>query len=201
MALTADHGVAPIPEQARAAGLSGGRLASANLFARINKALEPTLGPGSHVARLSYSDLYFQPGVWEKLRANPDALRAAIDAARAMPGIARVLRADELEHGTPSPDRIERAAAFNYFPGRSGDLVIVPRPYYLFSTGTTGTGHGTPYGYDQRVPIFLLGQGIRKGQYLSDAAPVDIAPTLAWLCGVTMASADGRVLTEAVGRN
>jgi predicted AlkP superfamily pyrophosphatase or phosphodiesterase len=198
VALTADHGVAPIPEQARAAGLSGGRLASADLLARINKALEPALGPGSHVARLSYTDLYFQPGVWDKLRANPDAMRAALDAARSMPGIARVLRADELEHRKDSPDRIERAAALNYFPGRSGDLIVVPRPYFFFSSGTTGTSHGSPYDYDQRVPLFLLGQGVRKGQYLSDASPIDIAPTLAWLCGITMSAADGRVLVEAI---
>ncbi len=198
LALTADHGVAPIPEQARAAGVSGGRLASADLLARINKALEPTLGPGSHVARLSYTDLYFKPGVWDKLRSNPDAMRAAMDAARSMPGIARVLRADELETRKGSPDRIERAAALNYFPGRSGDLIVVPQPYFFFSSGTTGTSHGSPYGYDQHVPLFLFGRGIRGGQYLSEASPIDIAPTLAWLCGITMSAADGRVLTEAV---
>ncbi|RPJ54209.1 MAG: hypothetical protein EHM24_32020, partial [Acidobacteria bacterium] len=198
LALTADHGVAPIPEQARAAGLSAGRLATADLFARINKALEPTLGPGSHVARLSYTDLYFQPGVWDKLRADPKAVREVMDAAASMPGIARVLRADELEGGKDSCDRIARAAALNYLRGRSGDLIIVPEPYFFFSGGTTGTAHGSPYDYDQRVPLFLLGQGIKKGQYLGDASPVDIAPTLAWLCGVTMASADGRVLAEAL---
>jgi len=198
VALTADHGVAPIPEQARATGLPAGRLSTADLIARIDKALEPTLGPGPHVARLSYTDLYFRPHTWERLRAQPEALRAAIGAAASMPGIAKVLRADALEHGTASPDRIERAAALNYFPGRSGDLVVVPEPYFFFSTGTTGTAHGSPYAYDQRVPLFLYGQGIRKGEYLTDVGPVDIAPTLAWLCGVTLAAADGRVLTEAI---
>ncbi len=48
------------------------------------------------------------------------------------------------------------------------------------------------------MPIFLLGQGIKRGQYLGDAAPIDIAPTLAFLMGITLPAADGRVLNEAL---
>ena len=29
----------------------------------------------------------------------------------------------------------------SYFPGRSGDYVVVPKPGYYF--GATGTGHGS----------------------------------------------------------
>jgi predicted AlkP superfamily pyrophosphatase or phosphodiesterase len=61
-----------------------------------------------------------------------------------------------------------------------------------------GTGHGTPYNYDQRVPILLMGYGIDPGQYHGDVTPADIAPTLASLCGITLAPRDGRVLAEAL---
>ena len=75
------------------------------------------------------------------------------------------------------------------------------RPYYQFtSSGNTraGSTHGSPYWYDCRVPIFLLGQGIRRGENRGAAAPIDVAPTLAFLMGITMPAADGRVLNEAL---
>ncbi len=202
LAVTGDHGVSPVPEQMAALGLGGGRVLTGELIGRIEKALEPFLGPGKKVARLSYNELYFDKGVYDKMRANPEAMRAALDAARATPGVARVFSADDLAaaHAT-SDDPIEAAALANFFPSRSGDFSVFLRPYYQFtSSGTTrgGTTHGSPYWYDRRVPIFLMGQGIKRGQYLGDAAPIDVAPTLAFLLGITLPAADGRVLNEAL---
>jgi predicted AlkP superfamily pyrophosphatase or phosphodiesterase len=203
VALTGDHGVAPIPEQMTALGVSAGRLLVADVMRAANQALEDTMGPGApKVARLASNDLYFGPGDWAKIAAMPDAVCALTDAIRALPGMARVFRGDELE-GSPGPwaDRLERAARASYFPGRSGDLILVPRPYWLYTTNpatSAGTGHGSAYDYDQRVPMVLMGQGIKPGQYLGAAGPMDIAPTLAFLCGITLPAADGRVLREAL---
>jgi hypothetical protein len=44
----------------------------------------------------------------------------------------------------------------------------------------------------------LMGAGIAKGDYLTPASPTDVAPTLAFLAGVTLSRAQGRVLTEAI---
>jgi len=206
LALTADHGVSPIPEQMAALGLNGGRVVASDLVGRIEKALEPFLGPGKKVVRLTYTDLFFDRGIYDKMRANPDAMRAALDAARSTPGVGRVFSADELAsaHGM-SGDDIENSALVNFYPSRSGDFVIILQPYYQLALGPntrTGTTHGSPYWYDRRVPVFLLGQGIRKGQYLTPIAPLDIAPTFAFLCGITLPAADGRILNEAlVGSN
>ncbi len=63
-----------------------------------------------------------------------------------------------------------------------------------------GTTHGTPYAYDQRVPVVLMGFGIQPGRYLTTATPADIAPTFALLAGITLPRAEGRPLTEAVVR-
>ncbi len=202
LALTADHGVSPVPEQMAAFGLDAGRVVTPELTARIDKALEPFLGPGRKVARMVYEDLFFAPGVYEKLRGNPQAMQAALDAARSMPGIARVFTADQLASSRGAAgDEIERETAASFFPGRSGDLIVIPRPYYQFAWSASrrsGTTHGSPYWYDRRVPIFLLGQGIRRGYYLTAAEPIDIAPTLAFLCEITLPASDGRVLNEAL---
>ena len=46
--------------------------------------------------------------------------------------------------------------------------------------------------------MILFGFGIKKGEYLEEAAPIDLAPTLAFLSGITLPDAMGRVLTEAL---
>jgi arylsulfatase A-like enzyme len=94
--------------------------------------------------------------------------------------------------------------AAGYSPLRSGDLFIVPKAYWLMDSTPTGqarrygTGHGTPWGYDQHVPILLMAFGIKPGQYHGPVTPADIAPTLASLCGITIAPRDGHVLGEAL---
>ncbi len=112
LALTGDHGVSPVPEQMAALGLNGGRVLTGELIGRIEKALEPFLGPGKKVARIIYNELYFEKGVYDKMRANPEAMRAALEAARSMPGVARVFSADELAdaHGTSNDDDRGRGA-------------------------------------------------------------------------------------------
>jgi hypothetical protein len=43
-----------------------------------------------------------------------------------------------------------------------------------------------------------MGYGIQSGEYFQSITPADIAPTLAALCGITLAPRDGRVLAEAL---
>jgi predicted AlkP superfamily pyrophosphatase or phosphodiesterase len=204
VALTADHGESPIPEQVIGKGLDAGRLGMASVVERTEKALQQALGPGKYVARLMASDLYLAPGVAEKLRANPTAREAVLSAIRSVPGVARVFPADTLVDLRTTEDRDALAAALSYYPGRSGDVIIVPKPYWFFVSGDgskqTGSAatHGSPYGYDQRVPLILFGAGIKGGEYLRAVTPADIAPTLAFLCGITLANPDGTVLTEAL---
>ena len=94
------------------------------------------------------------------------------------------------------PDPIRRAAALSYHEGRSGDLIIVPRERWILSS--SATTHGTLYAYDQRVPIFFMGAGVKAGRYAGDATPADIAPTLAALARIQVAAGDGHVLREAM---
>jgi hypothetical protein len=72
------------------------------------------------------------------------------------------------------------------------------RPYWMIQA--SGTTHGTGNEYDTHVPVLLMGKGISKGEYLTQAAPIDVAPTLAFLANVTLPRASGRVLTEALTR-
>ena len=204
VALTADHGVSPLPERSAQSGLDAGRIAARGVAQRVDDALVSMLGPGPHVARLEYSDLYFLPGVYEKLVADPRVMQAAINAIRADPGVWRVLRSDDLSERRLTADPVARAVSLSYYPGRNGDLIVVPKPYWVPSNPATSavrkrkTEHGTLHQYDRRVPVILFGNGIRRGEYFQPATPADIAPTLAFLYGITLAQPDGRVLVEAL---
>ena len=73
---------------------------------------------------------------------------------------------------------------------------MLGRAYWITSASTTT--HGTGHRYDTRVPLMLFGYGIKKGEFIDEVAPIDLAPTLAFLSGVTLPDAMGRVLSEAL---
>ena len=204
VALSADHGVVPIPEDMQSTGADAGLLHLPEVQERIEKALESFNYAKPAVARIAGSDIYFAPGVYEKLQADSNAMNAVLEAVRTAPGVAAVYRAEELRDRPATQSPAHRAFANSYFRGRSGDLFILPKPYWLLD-GTPlgkprsyGTGHGVPYNYDQHVPVLLMGFGIQPGQYFQPITPADIAPTFAALCGITLVSRDGHVLAEAL---
>ena len=193
VALSADHGVSPVPEQAAARGVDAGRLETDGLEAAVEVLLASRLGPGPHVAALRGLELYFEPGVYESLRADADGLQAVLALLKRTPGVWRVYQGARLQDGAAQRDPITRAAALSYYDGRSGDLILVPKPYWI--------SHGSPFPYDTRVPVVLYGAGVAPGRHAVSATPADIAPTLAAIAGVTLPDADGRVLAAALARD
>lgn len=196
VALTGDHGVSPIPEQMKAMGFDAGRVDLKAVSSAVEQALATKFGPGKYVAHVAYTDLYFERGVVEKLKADPSAMQLVIDTIERIDGIQRVVPSHTLPEVHATDDRLVQAARYSYAPDRSGDLFLMPKPYWLMSSA--GTTHGTGYQYDERVPVLLFGAGVRPGKYWNAATPADLAPTLAALCGITMARPDGRVLAEGL---
>jgi predicted AlkP superfamily pyrophosphatase or phosphodiesterase len=202
VALTADHGGTPIPEDMQSAGIDAGWLSLAAVKESAENALAPFHLPTPAVARVDGAGVYFKPGIYEQLKKDPAAMHAAIDAIEQVPGVAAVYTAEEVNDRPATDSVIRRAEAASFFSARSGDMLIVPKPYWSWDSTPKGGKrevagmHGSPYYYDQRVPIFFMGFGIQPGGDFTPSTPADIAPTLASLCGITLASRDGRVLGE-----
>jgi hypothetical protein len=192
--LSADHGVAEVPEQIT----GGGRLLSPEVQAHLRKALAPLLGPGSHVASVTYTDIYLTPAAAGRIAGDGAMRSIVLDALDAIPGVTAAFYGADLADASArsSGDPLRRAAALSYFPGRSGDLIIVPRERWIMST--SATTHGTSHWYDSRVPVFLFGSGVEPGRYAGDATPADLAPSLAAVAGVPAPPTDGRILREAL---
>lgn len=204
VALTGDHGVAPIPADFQETGFDVGLLSLPALKDRMEKALEPFNYTKPAVARIAGNEVYFSPGVFDRLQGDSAARKALSDAVLSMPGVAAMFFADELGEANRTFSDVRTAVELSYFRGRSGDLYVLQRPYWLTESSAegskrnTGAGHGSPYYYDQRVPILMMGFGIKHGEFSQTATPADIAPTLASLTSVTLSAHDGRVLSEAL---
>lgn len=201
LAFSADHGTAPIP----APDKGRGRLIGEDVRDRIEETLRARYGAGSEHGSTytewnSIGEIYLAKDAAARLANDPVTVQAVQRAVAAIPGVDRLLYTPQLS--ASSTDLIVRAAALSSVAGRSGDFVAVPeRGWSLFPRSSTNAStHGGPYDYDQRVPLILLGGGIRAGARTAPAAPTDIAPTLAVLAGITLPNAEGRVLREALGR-
>jgi predicted AlkP superfamily pyrophosphatase or phosphodiesterase len=193
--LTADHGVAPVPEVNEQRKMPGGRLSAADYSKKIADALNKRFGEGKWFTS-SGGMLYFNRDLMRNQKLDPaEVERVAAEAALEQPHIARVYTRSQLASGNVQQDSISRAFTLGFFPQRSGDLFTLQEPYYLFDA--SGTTHGTPYDYDNHVPVIFLGPGIKAGSYSSRIAVNDIAPTLAEILKVEQPSGSiGRILSE-----
>jgi hypothetical protein len=190
-----DHGVADIPEQSQ----GGGRVINAVVSGSIDAVLKAaSYGDGPFVVAVAGSDIYLKPGVYDKLHGDAKTTKALVEGMSKLSGVARVLTADEVNTAAArqSKDPQIRATALSYFPGRSGDLIVIPKENWIM--GAVVTTHGTLNPYDQRVPVIFYGAGIRPGTRSEAATPADIAPTLASIVGVKLEPVDGKVLTPAL---
>ncbi|MBL8730245.1 MAG: alkaline phosphatase family protein [Planctomycetes bacterium] len=178
--LTADHGVGPTPEWARAHGVDAGRGALLkNARAAAEKALTNAYGAppsGSRwFAHVGECTFFFDQDVLQAARGERDAAtmsreaaRIAAAAAASTAGIHAAYATEDLLAGDASGDPLRRALVRALCPGRAGEVQLVLRPYWL--DGMTPASHGTPYPYDREVPALALGPGVPAGVHL--AAPI-----------------------------
>ena len=126
-----------------------------------------------------------------------DAERVAQAAIISVPGVHQALTSADLAIGRAHG--LRTAEVLSFFPGRSGNIYYEMEPYILVTDAATGTGHGTPWAYDQQVPLLWYGSRIVPGVRRTPAAVADIAPTLSALLGLTApGGSQGRVLAEAL---
>lgn len=197
LALSADHGVATVPEVAAAAGHSAGRVPLGVVRATVDKALG-ALGAGPHVARVEYTEIYLAEAT--RAKATIADIEPALRALRAMPGVAAALWTPDLDRTTGVAPALLTAVRASHVPDRSGDITIVPALNWILvpgsdAAGGTGTTHGSLNPYDQHVPLVFLGAPFAPGRYQAPATPADAAPTLAATVGLVMTGVEGRPLT------
>ena len=198
IALTADHGVAPVPAHAQQFGL-GGTIEPKSISDAIESALDKSFGDEKWVQALVYDNVYLDEAVIERHKlAVEEVERVASQAVVKIAGVAECFTHSQLLSGRLPQTKIARGVANGFNARRNGNLIIVAQPFCFIGEGIATT-HGTPYSYDTHVPLILYGAGIAPGTHYSDASPADIAPTLAALLKIEIPSnCVGRILSEAI---
>ena len=94
--------------------------------------------------------------------------------------------------GAPFFEQVRRT----WHSERSGDVQVVLNPYWMYSSSTSMTTHGSPHPYDTQVPLLFYGpKWVKAGRIDARAEVADIAPTLARMLGIPApSSAEGKPL-------
>jgi predicted AlkP superfamily pyrophosphatase or phosphodiesterase len=199
--LTADHGVAPVPEQVRNLGY-GGRLQANAVTEAIEAALDKRFENETWILNFVNGNIYLDESVIERRKlVTTEVEQIACRAVTKIAGIGECFTSSQIVAGSLPATMIASSVSNGFYPRRNGNLVIVPQPFYFFGE-TLGTTHGTPYSYDTHVPVIFHGAGITPGTYYQAVSPADIAPTLAVLLRIDPPSNSiGRILSEAFQTN
>jgi predicted AlkP superfamily pyrophosphatase or phosphodiesterase len=201
IALSGDHGVAPIPEAMEAAGFDAGRVPNELITSAADGALDAAFGAEDWIANYSSLQIWLNADAIAKRKVEPrDVQRVAADAIRKVDAVYAVLTRDQIVNGNTPDSDLARRVATGFHPKVSGDMLIVMDNLYLPGGGSAGTSHGSPWPYDTHLPVAIAGFGITPGRYPQNVSPSQIAPTLASLVGVEAPSgATSGVLLEAMG--
>ncbi len=184
VAVASDHGAPELPQTIAASGIAVPALVYDDVVDAATKAGEAATGKkrvrGFFPPQLFLDEDDLDAATKQKFR---DAIEKAVEA---VPGVAQVYQMTL--PGGSDEDGYGVFMRGSYNPGRSAPLFVRtdPRVVLLEERGqVVGTDHGTPYVYDRRVPFFVRGPGVRRGRYATPVDTRDIAPTLAFLLGVS----------------
>lgn len=184
VAITSDHGVAPMPPSGSARRIEPRTLAMA-----FESLLLTAFGEGPHVAGFVPPWLYLHPD--EERFDEKVALLLA--HAPAFDGIAAAFDVREAERLAASTDPLERAVGLSLPPDADFDLYLVTERGAHFGLGEGGTSHGGPYPEEREVPGLLIGAGVGRGTSVSPRSMRDFHHTLRALLGLPL-DRDARVL-------
>ena len=221
VALTGDHGVAPVPAVAETYGVPATTFDLKKLSAALNERLNQRFSPGQAIKYMLSSEMPYltlDPRLFQQAKVGEaeaegavaemasEALEATLPPAPEGVSQTRLPPRPTIRH---SYTRVQMAAGqlpateegrlilHSYSPNGGWYVMISPGMYEL--DRGNGTNHFSPYSYDRHVPLAFYRSPFAPGTYHDRVAPVDIAATFASLLRVNQPSACvGHVLTEAI---
>jgi hypothetical protein len=202
IALTGDHGTPPDPRWAKAHRQDAGVINEKQMTEDLEKLLTGKFGRPGDLKWINYNhdfDIFVnRKAVADRKADLAEVLFVAKEHVAQHPGVAHVFTLTDYQARRLPPGLHGEQAVHTYFLGRSGDIVIIPRPFWMIDD-FDATSHLTGYNYDTLVPLVIAGPQIRPAVYPGHVRVIDLAPTLSYLLGVLPPSlSEGRVLTEAI---
>lgn len=201
--LSADHGIAPIPEYKKKIEpqIKATRISTAELFSRANRMLENSFGKSTFawVSTIIDAQIYLNDEAAKEKGIPMEIIRKTLkDSLTGSFPISKAYTFDELLDNAGEGSFFGHVKK-SFYPMRSGDVMVILQPFCIIDSSPEGTNHGMLYSYDVHVPLMIAGASIKAGQYHTAVSPIDIAPTLAAILGVYDSQVwEGRVLSEVL---
>jgi len=196
LALSADHGVSPVPELSRLHGRPGHRAGAADVLCmqRVYQRLQGRFGEGAWLRPGPFVDRALAKAAgheYEEVEA------AAAELMAGCPGVVKVWTRTELARPETAAHPFGRLFANSFPPKRAPDLLVQWDEFFL-PTRTSVTSHGTAWPYDSHVPLVIAGRGVQSSTRGERVRTADLAPTLAGLVAVPpLGEIDGADLLAA----
>lgn len=200
IAVTADHGVCPVPEYLGSLGFEASRISGRAIEEAARKALNERFGDDKLISAF-INDQFFlnRKRIAEKNISWSEAARIAGEAALTVPGVVEYFTRFQIMEGRMPSSALARRITNGFHRERSGDVWLVTKPFSFLAEGPLATTHGSPYHYDTHVPIIFFGARVKAGRVHVECSPSDIAPTLAAILRIEPPpTATGRALAEAI---
>ncbi len=186
--LTADHGVAPLPEKILLANdrFPAGRIDEKVVLQDVENALVEAFGPltgDKSWVEVSYDQIYFYPAaLTEKHLASGEVENFVQEYLEKKEFIQAVYTRTELEKGEVT-GKLGHQALLSFHKNRSGSVFYQLKPFYV-RMPENGANHSSPHSYDTHVPLFWYGVGVTPGTYTTSTGVSDLAPTLSYMLGL-----------------
>lgn len=200
IALSADHGIAPLPSVASQLRIPAANLNADELHTQLNKTVAAKFAAGKtadFVRSLDYPVAWLNDEAFSTIKIKEEDAERAVGEAMKQLGWRGYFTRWQLGQGIAPNTELGEKYLHSYSAAGGWYVMGVPAPFVV---GTTkGTDHATPYTYDTHVPLALYGLPFQVGTFRTRAEPIDLAVTLASLLGINAPShAIGRVLIEAL---
>jgi hypothetical protein len=186
--LTGDHGVAPLPERVQAfeRNVVAGRLDFPKLNTDVEAALTAAFGQLGNASWALHDGLGYRlvPQTLAAMKISSSDAQSVLKAAlMRSPQVAFAWTRDELLGKVLASGPFKESWQLSYDAERSQEVVFIPATYVV-NRSPAGTNHGTPYDYDNHVPLVWYGSGVRAGIYTQRVGIDSLAPTLSAILSV-----------------
>ncbi len=177
--LSADHGGTHSYPRMTAHGLPSGCWSNPEALKAANAMLERQFGVKKLLkAEMEYT-FYINEEAIESAGLDRDAvMRAACQALEEPEEIQWAIDVSRIDT-YPIPTILKERIKLGYFPGRSGEIYIVPRTgVYAGKKDEAGSNHGTWSQSDSHIPLIFMGWHVTPGETSRLTHMTDIAATV-----------------------
>jgi arylsulfatase A-like enzyme len=181
---TSAHGISEIPAVLENNRIPAGYFKQNQALQLLRSYLNAVYGEGDWVKSFSERQIFLNRTLIEDAKLSLEEVQKKV--ARFLvqfTGVAAAYPCSALEANDLGNGNIKRVIN-NFYPQRSGDVIVTLNPGWVEKEGDYVTNHNSPYEYDSHVPLIWYGWTVNRSTVTHQVNMTDIAATLSSLCKI-----------------